>query len=211
MPFNGYKLSIKFHYKSRIRNLYYSEPLQTTSSVMSSIAIRQVDKFPEPDFSRLSRAVFADVQQPSEELASTLVAEASASASGGHPHSPMYRLGAYAEEVLVGWSCGWMERGNVFYMANSGVVPSHRRQGVYSSLLSAIRDYANANGAVAIRSQHSVLNNPVIIAKLRAGFHVSGLSQSAQMGTLVELTMHLFEKRQGLFRIRSLPYVTPEP
>jgi hypothetical protein len=64
---------------------------------------------------------------------------------------------------------------------------------------------------VAIRSQHSVLNNPVIIAKLRAGFHVSGLSQSAQMGTLIELTMHLFEKRQGLFRIRSLPYVTPEP
>ena len=211
MPFNVYKLSIKLHLKSMIRNFHYTQPLQTTSSVMSSIAIRQVEKFPEPDFSRLSRAVFADVQQPSEELASTLVAEASASASGGQPHSPMYRLGAYAEEVLVGWSCGWMERGNVFYMANSGVVPSHRRQGVYSSLLSAIREYANANGAVAIRSQHSVLNNPVIIAKLRAGFHVSGLSQSAQMGTLVELTMHLFEKRQGLFRVRSLPYVTPEP
>ncbi|MBW8827967.1 MAG: GNAT family N-acetyltransferase [Burkholderiales bacterium] len=177
---------------------------------MNSIAILHVEKFPEPDFSRLSRAVFADVQQPSVELASTLAAEASASASGGLAHPPMYRLGAYSEEDLVGWSCGWMERGNVFYMANSGVVPSHRRKGVYSSLLSAIRDYASSNGAVTIRSQHSVLNNPVIIAKLQAGFHVSGLSQSAEMGTLVELTFHFSEKRHGLFRTRSLPYVTPD-
>jgi hypothetical protein len=181
-----------------------------TLSLMNSIAIRHVEKFPEPDFSRLSRAVFADVQQPSVELASTLAAEASACTSAGYPHAPMYRLGAYTEEELVGWSSGWMERGNVFYMANSGVVSTHRRMGVYSSLLSAIREYASANGAVAIRSQHSVLNNPVIIAKLQAGFHVSGLSQSAQMGTLLELTYHFSEKRHGLFRTRSLPYVIPD-
>lgn len=177
---------------------------------MNSITIRHVEKFPEPDFSRLSRAVFADVQQPSAELALTLTAEASTRASSAFSHSPMYRLGAYSEEELVGWSYGWMERGSVFYMANSGVVPSHRRKGVYSSLLSAIREYASSNGAVAIRSQHSVLNNPVIIAKLRAGFHISGLSQSAQMGTLVELIFHFSEKRHGLFRTRSLPYVTPD-
>ncbi|MFG6446819.1 GNAT family N-acetyltransferase [Roseateles sp. BYS180W] len=177
---------------------------------MNSVAIRHVEKFPEPDFSRLSREVFADIQQSSVELASTLAAESSTSTSGGLAHPPMYRLGAYLEEELVGWSCGWMERGNVFYMANSGVVSTHRRRGVYSSLLSAIREYASANGAVAIRSQHSVLNNPVIIAKLQAGFHVSGLSQSAQMGTLVELTFHFSEKRHGLFRTRSLPYVTPD-
>jgi hypothetical protein len=177
---------------------------------MNSVAIRHVENFPEPDFSRLSREVFADIQQPSVELASTLAAEASASASGGLAYPPMYRLGAYLEEELVGWSCGWMERGNVFSMANSGVVSTHRRRGVYSSLLSAIREYASANGAVTIRSQHSVLNNPVIIAKLQAGFHVSGLSQSAQMGTLVELTFHFSEKRHGLFRTRSLPYVTPD-
>ncbi len=179
---------------------------------MNSIAIRPVEKFPEPDFSQLSRAVFADVQQPSVELASILASEASApaTAAGGLSQPPMYRLGAYAENELVGWSCGWMERGNVFYMANSGVVSSHRRRGVYSSLLSNVREYASSNGAVAIRSQHSVVNNPVIIAKLRAGFHISGLSQSAHMGTLVELTLLFSEKRLGLLRARTLPYVTPD-
>jgi hypothetical protein len=176
---------------------------------MKSITIRQVEKFPEPEFSRLNRSVFADVQRHSVELAETLAAEAS-SAHVAHSHSPMYRLGAYVGEELVGWSCGWMERGNVYYMANSGVVPPHRRKGVYSSLLSAVREYACSNGAVAIRSQHSVLNNPVIIAKLQAGFHVSGLSQSAQMGTLVELLLHVSEKRHEIFRSRSLPYVTPD-
>lgn len=184
--------------------------IERALNAVHSIAIRQVEKFPEPDFSQLSRAVFADIQQPSVELASILSEEASASTAGGLSHPPMYRLGAYLEEELVGWSCGWMERGNVFYMANSGVVPAHRRKGIYSSLLAAMRNYASANGAVTIRSQHSVLNNPVIIAKLQAGFHVSGLSQSAQMGTLVELTFHFSEKRHGLFRTRSLPYVTPD-
>jgi hypothetical protein len=177
---------------------------------MNPITLRQAEKFPEPAFSSLSRAVFAGIQQPSPELASTLAAEASTGAGGGPVHPPMYRLGAYSGEELVGWSCGWMERGNVFYMANSGVVSSHRRQGIYSSLLSAVCDYARSQGAVAVRSQHSVLNNPVIIAKLRAGFHVSGLSQSAEMGTLVELTLHFSGQRHGLFRTRSLPYVTPD-
>jgi GNAT superfamily N-acetyltransferase len=178
--------------------------------IMNSVAIRYVDKFPEPEFSRLQRAVFADIQHASNELASTLAFEALPNISSNIVHTPMYRMGAYFEEELVGWSFGWMERGSVFYMANSGVVPSYRRKGIYSSLLSAVQDYASSNGAVAIRSQHSVLNNPVIVAKLLAGFHVSGISQSARMGTLVELTFHFSEKRHELFRNRSVPYVTPE-
>ncbi len=121
----------------------------------------------------------------------------------------MFRLGAYAGDELVGWSVGHMERGDVFYVANSGVVATYRRRGIYSSLLNAMGERARAEGAVAIRSQHSVVNNPVTIAKLRAGFHVSGLSQSARMGTLVELTLHISPDRQAMYRNRVLPYVTP--
>jgi hypothetical protein len=102
-----------------------------------------------------------------------------------------------------------MERGNVWYMANSGVIASHRRQGVYSRLLAEACGLARESGAVVVRSQHSVMNNAVLVAKLRAGFHISGLSQSAQMGTLVELTLHLTPERLALFRERVLPYVTP--
>lgn len=186
-----------------------SDAVRQASST-NPIQIRPADTFPEPAFSQLARRVFASVQQPSEALALALRDEASGAPQVDHGHAPMFRLGAYDADELVGWSCGWMERGSVFYMANSGVVPSHRRRGVYSSLLAAVRGHATARGAVAIRSQHSALNNPVLIAKLRAGFHVSGLSQSAQMGALVELTLHLSPRRQELFRTRSLPYVTPE-
>jgi GNAT superfamily N-acetyltransferase len=176
----------------------------------SAIVIRPVDKFPEPEFARLQRAAFADMQQSSAALAATLAEEEGAKPAADRTHSPMFRLGAYDADDLVGWSYGWMERGDVFYVANSGVVPSHRRRGIYSSLLAAMREHALAQGAVAVRSQHSVMNNPVLIAKLRAGFHVTGLSQHARMGSLVELTLHLYEPRQALFRTRSLPYVPPE-
>jgi GNAT superfamily N-acetyltransferase len=181
---------------------------------MNPVTIRPVEKFPEPEFTRSSRVVFADVQQESAQLARVLDAEAAVAAaadvSANQVHSPLYRLGAYCGDELVGWSCGWMERGGVFYMANSGVLASHRRRGIYYSLLAGIREHALAQGAVALRSQHSVLNNPVIIAKLRAGFHISGLSLSAQMGSLVEMTCHLSPQRQELFRSRALPHVTPE-
>jgi hypothetical protein len=177
---------------------------------MSAIVIRTVEKFPELDFSRLHRVVFSEVQQSSPELAATLEREAESRAQAEHVHSSMYRLGAYRGEELVGWSCGWMERGNVFYMATSGVVQCHRRQGIYTSLLGAIREHAASAGAVSIRSQHSVLNNAVLIAKLRAGFHISGLSQSAQMGTLAELTFHFHKHRHELFRARVLPFVVPD-
>lgn len=174
------------------------------------VEIRHVEKFPEPDFSRLNRQVFVDVQQPSMDLAATLAAETPDEAPKEQAHIPMYRLGAYVGDEWVGWTCGWMERGKVFYVANSGVVAAHRRKGVYTALITAIHEYAKSQDAVAVRSQHSVLNNPVIIAKLRAGYHVSGLSQSAQMGTLVELTLYFFQERQALLRTRSLPYVTPD-
>ncbi len=177
---------------------------------MDSIVIRRTEKFVEPQFSVLRRQVFAEVQQSSEPLESLLRDESANPSAAPHQQSPMFRLGAYSGDELVGWSCGWMERGQVFYMANSGVIASRRRQGIYQSLLGAIRELASSEGAVALRSQHSVLNNPVLIAKLRAGFHVSGLSQSAQMGTLVELTLHLYEGRQRMYRDRALPYVATE-
>ncbi|HEX8406609.1 MAG TPA: GNAT family N-acetyltransferase [Duganella sp.] len=177
---------------------------------MRSIDIRYKDKFPEPEFSSFQRLVFSDIQQFSSELESALLSER---AGADHPPAEMFtvfRLGAYDGEDLVGWTYGWLERNNVFYMANSGVLPTHRRRGIYTSLLNAIREYALTQGVSTICSRHSVVNNPVIIAKLRAGFNVSGLSNSAQMGTLVELTLHLSTAREVMFRKRVLPFVTPE-
>jgi ribosomal protein S18 acetylase RimI-like enzyme len=175
------------------------------SSRHLELEIRPVEKFAEPEFSDLQRQVFAEVQRESDELDEMLRSEAAIEAPSP-AHSPMFRLGAYIGDELVGWSNGWMERGKVFYMANSGVVGAHRRKGIYTALLSAAREHALSQGVVTLRSQHSVLNNAVIIAKLRFGFHVSGLSQSAQMGTLVELSCHLSPLRHAMYRDRAIPF-----
>ncbi|MCA0176435.1 MAG: GNAT family N-acetyltransferase [Proteobacteria bacterium] len=200
--------------------------------------VRVTDRFPEPAFSDLQRQVFAALQQPSEAWAQTLATESQpepAPALANQP--PMVRFGAYERpqtcrcasgpprgssklgsgpslawegDTLVGWSCGWFERGRTYYMANSGVRPSHQRQGIYSALLNQVLAFARDSGAVLVRSQHSVLNNTVLIAKLAHGFHISGLSQSAQMGLLVELTCHLSAPRERLYAQRCLPYAERE-
>ena len=180
-------------------------------SAMQAFEIRPAERFPEPAFSSLQRDVFADVQQPLDELGEILREERGAQPGTPHAFSPsMFRLGAYCGAELIGWSCGWLERGATFYMANSGVVAQFRRRGVYSALLDAVREHAVRQGAVVLRSHHSVINNAVIIAKLRRGFFISGLSQSAQMGTLVELVHHLTVARDALYRRRALPYVAAD-
>jgi GNAT superfamily N-acetyltransferase len=177
-----------------------------------SIDVRHTDRFPEPDFSRLQRLVFAEFEQYSEASLAILPAEGDALQVPVSPPSGSYRLGAYDGEMLVGWTYGRMEASGAFYMANSGVLSTHRRRGIYTLLLDAVVQHAMREGASSIRSQHSVVNNPVLIAKLRSGFHVSGLTQSGQLGTLVELTLHLSKAQKNMFRQRVLPYahLTPD-
>lgn len=170
------------------------------------------ERFPEPAFSELQRRVFEDIQHESAELADVLAYERrdpSVTAAPSAAQSPMVRFGAFRDDELVGWSCGWMERGDAFYMAHSGVAPQHRRQGLYTALLDAVLLHARSCGAREVRSQHSVLNNPVIIAKLGREFHISGLSVSAPMGCLVELTYRVHAPRSELFRSRVVPLVEP--
>lgn len=177
---------------------------------MKHVLIRLAEKFPEPEFSRLQKLVFSEVQEYSPAFAAAIQAEAALLPNSSTPppgsYSPALRIGAYVGTELVGWSFGWLERGRSFYMANSGVVAHHRRQGIYTELIGEVCEHARSMGAVLLRSQHSVLNNTVLIAKLRFGFHISGLSHSAQMGALAELTYHLSESRRSVLRSRIIPF-----
>src|ERR1035437_2298189 len=110
---------------------------------MSSVVIRSIEKFAEPEFSRLQREVFAELQERSSALTSVLDDESRILTSLQNNHTtnfpPRRRVAAYDGEELVGWSSGHMERGGFFYMANSGVIISRRQQGIYTSLLDAVR------------------------------------------------------------------------
>jgi len=178
---------------------------------MSTLVIRPVERFAEPEFGLLHQAVFADIQHISQEWADLYASEEVNAPPVQDPMSPMHRLGAYLDDELVGWSCGWMERSRCYYMANSGVVQAHQRKGIYTALLGEARRMAESLGATTIRSRHSVLNNPVLIAKLRFGFQISGLSMPAGMGSLVELSYHLNPARQKLYRQRAIAFGSPAP
>jgi len=178
--------------------------------VTAAVSIRLVEKFPEPAFANLQRELFAPLERSSPEFAAAVRAERSVSGSVDSALFPaMVRFGAYSDEQLVGWSYGWFERPDRFYIANSAVLPSHRRLGVYSQLVGAIFEYAQAHGAGAVHSRHSVLNTPVIIAKLKLGFMISGTSFSEHTGLLVQMVRHTSTERADVFHNRVIPFVWP--
>jgi hypothetical protein len=175
-----------------------------------NVVIRFVEKFPEPAFQKLQREIFARLETHSSEFTSAIRAEPLAgSTNRALLLPPMVRFGAYSDQELVGWTYGWFQRPDRFCMANSGVIPSCRRLGIYSRLVEAIVAHASAAGAGTIHSWHSVLNTPVIIAKLKLGFIIEGTHFSDHLGLQVEVVRHISQARRDIFRSRVLPFAWP--
>ena len=172
----------------------------------AGISVRFVERFPEPAFAELQREIFAPFEGHSAEFAAAVRAERLV---GGRTDPsqwpPMVRFGAYSGDQLVGWTLGWFRRPESFYMANSGVRLAYRRRGVYSQLVGIIVEYARSHGAGVVQSQHSVLNTPVIMAKLKLGFCIAGTSFSDHTGLLVQLVHHGSKARADVFRDRAIP------
>lgn len=176
----------------------------------ATVSIRFVEKFPEPAFAELQRAILAPLESPSAEFAAAIRAERATGGPIDPSHlPPMIRFGAYSGDQLVGWTYGFFQRLDRFHVANSGVLPSHRRLGVYSQLVGAIAEYAHSHGAATVHSQHSVLNTPVIIAKLKLGFIIAGTTFSEGLGLQVQLVHHASKERADVFHNRVIPFVWP--
>jgi ribosomal protein S18 acetylase RimI-like enzyme len=172
---------------------------------MKDITFRVVDTFPEPAFSTLTDAAFADYE-PSELLADVANAEAAAqSITPAATDEDALRIGAFRGEVLVGWTFARREGASHLLMINSGVAAAERRRGIYSELARLVLEHARSRGCVAVLSRHSANNNPVIVAKLKLGFFVSGFEYSEVYGPLVRLTYLVGELRRTLYAARSSP------
>ena len=176
----------------------------------ATVSIRFVERFPEPAFAELQRETFAPLESPSAEFAATVRAERATSGSVDPSHlPPMIRFGAYSDEQLVGWTYGSFQRLDRFHVANSGVLPSHRRHGLYSQVVVAIAEYARAHGAATVHSQHAVLNTPIIIAQLKLGFIIAGTTFSEHLGLQVQLVHYASKKRANMFHNRVVPFAWP--
>ena len=95
-------------------------------------------------------------------------------------------------------------------MLNSGVAIAERRNGVYSQLVRAVLTHVQSQGYIAVRSLHVAANSPVIIAKLRLGFHISGFEYSEVYGPLVQLKYLVGEPRRSLYHTRAAA-IRPSP
>ena len=177
---------------------------------MTEVTLHPLEVVPASELAALSDEVFGD-EQPSELLADVLAVETAvrSSAADESPENS-FGLAAFRSGKLVGWTQGYRVGTNQFHMLNSGVAVAERRNGVYSQLIRAVLLHAQSQGYISVRSLHVAANSPVIIAKLRLGFYISGFEYSEVYGPLVQLRYLVSESRRNLYKCRTAS-IRPSP
>jgi GNAT superfamily N-acetyltransferase len=168
------------------------------------IELREVYRFDEPEFSHLVQThLIGDLPVIPE---STWLSESEVHASNELKRALgkvfALRIGAYQGDRLVGWSHGFQDGSDSFLMATSAVLPAYRRRGLYTKLVRAVLERTRAAGFQMIHSKHGMTNNPVLIAKLKLGFTISGLEMSDVHGALVRLRYLFNERRAAIAEMR---------
>ena len=178
---------------------------------MNDITSRVLDKFPEPAYAALAERAFSDYEE--SELLTEVARQELAARSDTQDvvNERALRIGAFRDDTLIGWTYACPEGASLLYMINSGVSPAERQKGIYSELARLVIEHARSRGYVAILSRHAANNNPVIIAKLKLGFFVSGFEYSEVYGPLVRLTFLLGNLRRTLYQARSTPIRRAKP
>jgi hypothetical protein len=113
------------------------------------------------------------------------------------------RLGVFHLDKQIGWSFGvQIDRGK-FYMVNSAIFPEHRKKGLYSALLKSAVEVLIEQGFQLITSSHIATNSAIIVAKLKAGFIITGFEMSDTYGLMVNLTYYTNPTRRKIMDFRS--------
>lgn len=89
-----------------------------------------------------------------------------------------------------------------FEMWITAILPAHRRKGIYKHILPFAIMSAKELGFQRIISQHACTNNPVIIAKLKAGFVINGFMVNDKCGAQLTLIYHFNQLRKDMFAYR---------
>ncbi|MGB1249282.1 MAG: GNAT family N-acetyltransferase [Candidatus Promineifilaceae bacterium] len=112
----------------------------------------------------------------------------------------------YDGEEPFGWSIGEQHDAETYFMTWSGIHPDYQRRGVYSAFMLDLLSYLKKLGYERVTSNHSVNNNAVIIAKLKAGFQIKGVTLDERFGPVVDLVYYLHDDRKAGFESAfSLP------
>ncbi len=125
-----------------------------------------------------------------------------------HIHAEYFAFYNHSGEP-VGFSLGKVVNEQTFFMEWSGILPTYQRRGLYSRFLDVLIPYLQEMGIDRVTSNHMGNNRPVLIAKLKAGFIITGMTLDERHGMLVWLARFLSpERQQGFERAFSLPTYT---
>lgn len=112
------------------------------------------------------------------------------------------RLGIFAGCEIAGFTFTQQESADVVHMHISAILPLHRRKGLYSALLQETLVRSANEGFEIVTSNHNPANAPVIIAKMKAGFVISGYQVMDIVGPLVQLSRYLEPGRHSAMTFR---------
>lgn len=114
------------------------------------------------------------------------------------------RLALYSpEDEFVGFSFGFQETEETFYMAASGLLPAHRGKGLYSQMVKYLIEKTTEVGFQKIYGTHCATNNAVLIPKLKLGFIFSKVELSDMFGTILHLQYFTNPLRRKVMDYRS--------
>lgn len=105
----------------------------------------------------------------------------------------------YDNDTPIGYSAGRMTSATEFMMNDTGILPHYRRKGIYSAFLKLYLPYLRDCGYERVASYHSPTNRAILIAKLKAGFNISGMELREHVGASVKLAYFLHEDRFAAF------------
>lgn len=119
------------------------------------------------------------------------------------PKTHKINLGLYYKNKFVGWSWGFQETPVTFYMCNSAILPAHRRKGLYTCLMKEMISRAQKQGYTYIYSRHILTNNDIIIAKLKAGFKITGFELNERFGAMTILSYFKSKTQNDILDFRA--------
>ncbi len=103
----------------------------------------------------------------------------------------------------IGWFIGEQKDEETFYMRNTGIFPEYQGLNIYKHFLPRLLIILKEKGFQKITSSHSVTNNRIIIAKLKAGFIITGFEISDMFGLMVNLTFFFNDVRKKVMKFRT--------
>jgi ribosomal protein S18 acetylase RimI-like enzyme len=106
----------------------------------------------------------------------------------GHP--VILRLGVFKDDTFVGWYVGYQQSAETFYLQNAGVLPQHRRHGLYTAMLKKMVEITVKIGFQKIYLCTLATNNTSIIAALKQDFVISSMEINDGFGVFIHLSYY---------------------